>query len=157
LEVVLLFVDNWFKNPIDEKDISIKSSYHWFWQCLAMMPGTSRSAASIIGGTEGLSRKAAAEFSFFSSANYVSVTVYSVFVKTWGKGLLEMKGYEMILQDENHIHLFIGNIVAFVVVLAVKTFISVLTKYGFKFWVGTVIIGIALLIYFILNNGTINC
>jgi undecaprenyl-diphosphatase len=47
----------------------------------------------------------------------LAVTVYSVFVKTWGKGTaVEMKGYEMILQDENHIHLFIiGNIVAFVV------------------------------------------
>ena len=63
--VVLLFVDKWFKNPtvVDEKDISIKKAVMiGFWQCLAMMPGTSRSAASIIGGmTQGLSRKAAAE------------------------------------------------------------------------------------------------
>jgi undecaprenyl-diphosphatase len=52
------------KPTILDERISIKSSYHWFWQCLAMMPGTSRSAASIIGGmTQGL-RKAAAEFFF---------------------------------------------------------------------------------------------
>ena len=155
--IVLLFADNWFKNPtiVDEKDISIKRAITiGFWQCLAMMPGTSRSAASIIGGmTQGLSRKLAAEFSFFLAVpTMLAVTVYSIFVKTWGKGTpTEMKGYEMILQDQNHINLFlIGNIVAFVVaVIAVKTFINLLTKYGFKIWGWyRIIIGIALLIYF---------
>ena len=155
--VVLLFADNWFKNPsiLDEKEISVKKAVIiGFWQCLAMMPGTSRSAASIIGGmTQGLSRKAAAEFSFFLAVpTMLAVTVYSIFVKTWGKGTVtEMKGYEMILQDQNHINLFIiGNIVAFVVALiAVKTFINLLTKYGFKVWGWyRIIIGIALLIYF---------
>src|SRR5690606_1873196 len=136
--VVLLFVDKWFKNPkiLDEKEITIKKAITiGFWQCLAMMPGTSRSAASIIGGmTQGLSRKAAAEFSFFLAVpTMLAVTVYSIFVKTWDN---DLKGYEMILQDQNHINLFIiGNVVAFIVALiAVKTFISVLTKYGFKFW-----------------------
>ena len=155
--VVLLFVDKWFQNPTiqDEKEITIKKAVIiGFWQCLAMMPGTSRSAASIIGGmTQGLSRKAAAEFSFFLAVpTMLAVTVYSVFVKTWGKGTMtEMKGYEMILQHQNHINLFlIGNVVAFVVaLLAVKTFINVLTKYGFKFWGWyRIIIGTALLIYF---------
>ncbi|AWG21125.1 UDP-diphosphatase [Flavobacterium faecale] len=155
--VVLLFVDNWFKNPVilEEKDITIKTAVTiGFWQCLAMMPGTSRSAASIIGGmTQGLSRRAAAEFSFFLAVpTMLAVTVYSVFVKTWGKGTAtEMKGYEMIMQDDNHIQLFVlGNVIAFVVALiAVKTFITVLTKYGFKFWGWyRIIIGIGLLIYF---------
>lgn len=152
-----MFVDRWFKNPriIHEKDITFKTAITiGFWQCLAMMPGTSRSAASIIGGmTQGLSRKAAAEFSFFLAVpTMLAVTVYSVFVKTWGKGTVtEMKGYEMIMQDQNHIILFlIGNVIAFVIALiAVKTFIAVLTKYGFKFWGWyRIIIGIALLIYF---------
>lgn len=155
--IVLLFVDNWFKNPtiVDEKEITVKKAVIiGFWQCLAMMPGTSRSAASIIGGmTQGLSRKASAEFSFFLAVpTMLAVTVYSIFVKTWGKGTpIEMKGYEMILQDQNHINLFIiGNIVAFIVALiAVKTFINLLTKYGFKFWGWyRIIIGIGLLIYF---------
>ena len=155
--VILLFVDKWFKNPKidDEKEITIKKAIIiGFWQCLAMMPGTSRSAASIIGGmTQGLSRKAAAEFSFFLAVpTMLAVTVYSVFVKTWGKeGPTPMKGYEMILQDQHHITLFIiGNVVAFIVALiAVKTFIAVLTKYGFKFWGWyRIIIGIILLIYF---------
>ncbi|MFV0304736.1 MAG: undecaprenyl-diphosphate phosphatase [Moheibacter sp.] len=155
--IILLFVDKWFKNPKidDEKEITIKKALTiGFWQCLAMMPGTSRSAASIIGGmTQGLSRKAAAEFSFFLAVpTMLAVTVYSVFVKTWGKGTTnEMKGYEMIIQDQQHILLFlVGNVVAFIVaMIAVKTFIAVLTKYGFKFWGWyRIIIGIILLIYF---------
>jgi undecaprenyl-diphosphatase len=91
--------------------------------------------------TEGLSRKAAAEFSL-AVPTMLAVTVYSVFCQNMGKGTaVEMKGYEMILQDENHIHLFIiGNIVAFVVLLlAVKT-LSVSLQNGFKFWVGTALL-----------------
>ncbi|MGL5233991.1 MAG: undecaprenyl-diphosphate phosphatase [Empedobacter falsenii] len=161
--IILLFVDKWFKNPKidDEKEITLKKAVIiGFWQCLAMMPGTSRSAASIIGGmTQGLSRKAAAEFSFFLAVpTMLAVTVYSVFVKTWGEDTATpMKGYEMILQDQNHIILFIiGNVVAFIVALiAVKTFIAVLTKYGFKFWGWyRIIIGIILLIYFSYNSPT---
>lgn len=151
--VVLLFVDKWFNKPryFDEKDISIKTAIIiGFWQCLAMMPGVSRSAASIIGGmTQGLSRKAAAEFSFFLAVpTMFAVAVYSVFIKTWDN---DMKGYEMILQDQHHINLFlIGNVVAFIVaMIAVKTFIAVLAKYGFKFWGWyRIIIGIILLVYF---------
>ena len=67
--IILLFIDKFFKNPVvfKEKEISIKSAMIiGFWQCLAMMPGTSRSAASIIGGMQQkLSREVAAEFSFF--------------------------------------------------------------------------------------------
>lgn len=155
--IVLIFVDKWFQNPkiLDEKDIPIKKALViGFWQCLAMMPGTSRSAASIIGGmSQGLSRKASAEFSFFLAVpTMAAVTVYSVFVKTWGKGTInEMKGYEMILQDNFHIMLFlIGNVVAFVVaMIAIKFFIAVLTKFGFKAWGWyRIVIGIILLVYF---------
>ncbi|ATA75612.1 MULTISPECIES: undecaprenyl-diphosphate phosphatase [Capnocytophaga] len=155
--IVLIFVDRWFKNPVifDEKDISFKKAITiGFWQCLAMMPGTSRSAASIIGGmTQRLSRKAAAEFSFFLAVpTMLAVTVYSVFLKTWGKNTATpQKGYEMILATAENTQVFLlGNLIAFVVALiAVKTFISVLTKYGFKFWgYYRIIIGIVLFIYF---------
>ena len=155
--VVLLFVDKWFKNPkiTDEKEIPIKKAFIiGFWQCLAMMPGTSRSAASIIGGlTQGLDRKAAAEFSFFLAVpTMLAVTVYSIFVKTWGEGTAHaQKGYEMIMASNETILVFIiGNIVAFIVaMIAVKSFISVLTKYGFKFWGWyRIVIGIALLVFF---------
>jgi|SRR5690554_4551067 undecaprenyl-diphosphatase len=158
--VVLIFVDKWFKNPriMDEKQISNKNALTiGFWQCLAMMPGTSRSAASIIGGmTQGLSRKASAEFSFFLAVpTMAAATLYSVFLKTWGKGTPnEAKGYEMIFQDNNHIMLFLlGNAVAFVVaMLAIKFFIAVLTKFGFKAWGWyRIVIGILLLVYFLKN------
>ena len=155
--IVLLFADRWFQNPkiLDEKDIPNKKALViGFWQCLAMMPGTSRSAASIIGGmSQGLSRKASAEFSFFLAVpTMAAVTVYSIFVKTWGKGTTnEMKGYEMILQDQYHIMLFLlGNVVAFVIaMMAIKFFIAVLTKFGFKAWGWyRIVIGIILLVYF---------
>ncbi len=159
--VVLLFADSWFKNPKieDEKQMPIKTAVAiGFWQCLAMMPGTSRSAASIIGGmVQGVTRKAAAEFSFFLAVpTMLAVTVYSVFVKTWGKETpTPMKGYEMILSSSENIMVFIlGNVVAFVVALiAIKTFISLLNKYGFKPWGWyRIFVGIALYIYFYLKQ-----
>lgn len=159
--IVFLFVDKWFQNPkiMDEKQITIKKGVIiGFWQCLAMMPGTSRSAASIIGGmTQGLSRKAAAEFSFFLAVpTMLAVTVYSIFVKTWGEGTENaQKGYEMILSSSENIQIFIvGNVIAFIVaMIAIKTFIAVLTKYGFKFWGWyRIIVGIGLLIYFYSNK-----
>ncbi|GEN65551.1 MULTISPECIES: undecaprenyl-diphosphate phosphatase [Chryseobacterium] len=155
--VILLFADKWFKNPKidDEKGITIRNAVTiGFWQCLAMMPGTSRSAASIIGGmAQGLTRKAAAEFSFFLAVpTMLAVTVYSVFVKTWGKETGNpQKGYEMIMASQDHIMIFIvGNVVAFIVALiAIKAFIGVLNKYGFKPWGWyRIFVGVALLIYF---------
>ena len=155
--IVLLFVDNWFKNPNihDEKQISVKKAVTiGVWQCLAMMPGTSRSAASIIGGmTQGLTRKAAAEFSFFLAVpTMLAVTVYSIFLKKWG--IAEEKGYELIMKTDKSFWLFIiGNVIAFVVaMIAVKFFIHILTKFGFKVWgIYRIIIGTALLIYFSIN------
>ena len=154
--VILLFIDQIFtKHTIDdEKDITFKKALTiGFWQCLAMMPGTSRSAASIIGGMQqNLTRKAAAEFSFFLAVpTMLAVTFYSIFVKDWNHNGVEQKGYEMIFATpENTMSFFVGNLVAFVVaVIAIKFFIGVLTKYGFKPWGWyRIIVGILLLIYF---------
>ncbi|SDO67123.1 Undecaprenyl-diphosphatase [Cloacibacterium normanense] len=154
--VILLFIDQIFtKHTIDdEKDITFKKALTiGFWQCLAMMPGTSRSAASIIGGMQqNLTRKAAAEFSFFLAVpTMLAVTFYSIFVKDWNHNGIEQKGYEMIFATpENTMSFFVGNLVAFVVaVIAIKFFIGVLTKYGFKPWGWyRIIAGILLLIYF---------
>lgn len=137
--MVLLFIDAFFKNPKveEEKDISIKQAVTiGFWQCLAMMPGVSRSAASIIGGMQQkLTRKLAAEFSFFLAVpTMCAVTMYSIFLKNWHLDSGDQKGYEMILSTNENITMFIvGNIVAFLVaLLAIKTFVGILNKYGFK-------------------------
>lgn len=152
--IILLFVDKFFQNPTihKEEDITIKKAVAiGFWQCLAMMPGTSRSAASIIGGMQqGLTRQAAAEFSFFLAVpTMLAVTSYSVFLKTYDKSGL--KGFELILRSEENTKMFIvGNVVAFVVsVLAIKFFIEIIKKYGFKPWGWyRIIAGILLLAYF---------
>lgn len=152
--IVLLFIDNYFQNPtiLQEEDITLKKGVIiGFWQCLAMMPGTSRSAASIIGGMQqGLSRKAAAEFSFFLAVpTMFAVTCYSVFLKTYETS--QLKGYELLLQSSQNLKLFaLGNLIAFVVaVIAIKFFIGVIAKFGFKPWgYYRIVAGIALLIFF---------
>ena len=152
--IVLLFIDSKFQNPtiLKEEDITIKKAVTiGFWQCLAMMPGTSRSAASIIGGMQqGLSRHAAAEFSFFLAVpTMLAVTCYSVFLKTYEAS--QMKGYELILKSDEHIQLFLlGNLVAFVVaILAIKFFIEIIKQYGFKPWGWyRIVVGALLLLYF---------
>ena len=152
--IVLLFIDSRFQNPTvaAEEDITIKKAVTiGFWQCLAMMPGTSRSAASIIGGMQqGLTRQAAAEFSFFLAVpTMMAVTLYSVFLKTYDT--THLKGYELLLQSKDNIKLFlIGNVIAFIVaVLAIKFFIGIIKKYGFKPWgYYRIIMGVFLVIYF---------
>ncbi len=156
--VVLIFIDNYFKNPTiaNEEEISIKKAVTiGFWQCLAMMPGTSRSAASIIGGMQqGLTRQAAAEFSFFLAVpTMLAVTTYSLFLKTYE--VSQLKGYELLTQSPDNLKLFVvGNIVAFVVaVIAIKFFIEIIKKYGFKPWgYYRIVSGIGLLIYFSVNK-----
>ena len=118
-----------------------------------MMPGTSRSAASIIGGMQqGLTRKMAAEFSFLLAVpTMLAITLYSIFLKDWNYKGLEQKGYEMILSSNHNLIVFIlGNAIAFVVAaFAIKFFIGFLEKFGFKIWgYYRIIVGFALLLYF---------
>ncbi|NBW28429.1 MAG: undecaprenyl-diphosphate phosphatase [Flavobacteriaceae bacterium] len=152
--IVLLFIDRKFENPTvaTEEDISIKKAVAiGFWQCLAMMPGTSRSAASIIGGMQqGLTRQVAAEFSFFLAVpTMMAVTLYSVFLKTYETS--HLKGYELLFESKDNLKIFlIGNFIAFIVaVLAIKLFIGIIKKYGFKPWgYYRIIMGVFLVIYF---------
>lgn len=156
--VILLFIDNQFKNPTisTEEEITIKKAVTiGFWQCLAMMPGTSRSAASIIGGMQqGLTRQAAAEFSFFLAVpTMLAVTTYSLFLKTYE--VSQLKGYELLTQSSDNLKMFfIGNVVAFIVaIIAIKFFIGIIKKFGFKPWgYYRIIVGILLLAYFSLNK-----
>ena len=142
--IILLFIDNVFKNPeVDkEEDISfLKAIIIGTWQCIAMIPGVSRSAASIIGGMQQkLTRSAAAEFSFF-------LAVPTMLAATGYKLLKYYKDYGGFSANEIK-QLAIGNVVAFVVaLLAIKFFIGFLKKHGFKIWgYYRIVVGIVLLI-----------
>lgn len=151
--VVLLFIDKAFKNPVIEKEEDIKPvKGFWIglWQCVAMIPGVSRSAASIIGGMQQkLTRSLAAEFSFFLAVpTMAAATGYSLVLKNWDMGANELKGYEVIaMSSENIMNFTIGAVVSFIVaMIAIKTFISFLQKNGFKlFGYYRIIIGIVML------------
>jgi undecaprenyl-diphosphatase len=147
--IILLFVDNWFKDAdVDDAD---KISYPTalkigIFQCLAMIPGVSRSGASIIGGmTQKLTRRAAAEFSFF-------LAVPTMFAATAKKLFDFYKDGHTITSQELNL-LLIGNVIGFVVALiAIKTFINFLTKHGFRlFGIYRIIVG-AIIIVMILSG-----
>lgn len=141
--ILLLFIDNVFtQNKIhNEKELSfLKAFIIGCWQCLAMVPGVSRSAASIIGGMQQqLTRHAAAEFSFFLAVpTMLAASGYKLF-----------KYYRQNAGFSNHELqlLAIGNLVAFIVaLLAIKFFIGFLQKHGFKVWgIYRIILGLLLL------------
>ncbi|MDP4600643.1 MAG: undecaprenyl-diphosphate phosphatase [Polaribacter sp.] len=133
--LILLKVDDWFKaneefdaeNPTAHTEISYLTALKiGFFQCLAMIPGTSRSGASIVGGmTQKINRKTAAEFSFF-------LAVPTMLGATLKKSYDYYKaGFELSADQLNY--LIVGNIVAFIVALiAIKSFIDYLSKKGFK-------------------------
>ena len=137
--IVLLFVDKWFNKPAKDQTIKYPTAFKiGLFQCIAMIPGVSRSAATIIGGmSQKLDRKTAAEFSFF-------LAVPTMFAAAGYKLLQNYKS----ITTENIDILIIGNVVAFVVaMLAIKFFISFLTKYGFKvFGYYRIVVGVAILI-----------
>lgn len=142
--IFLLFVDKMFNNPVakEEKDISFKQAFIiGIWQCLAMVPGVSRSAASIIGGMQQkLTRSMAAEFSFFLAVpTMMAATGYKLlkyYTTTGGFTTEEIR------------LLAVGNLVAFMVaLLAIKFFIGFLKKYGFRVWgIYRIVAGILLLL-----------
>ncbi len=139
--ILLLFIDKWL-NPKEETEIDYKKSFKiGLFQCIALIPGVSRSAATIIGGmTQKLTRTQAAEFSFF-------LAVPTMFAASAYKLLKAFKETPEVLQG-NHIQtLLIGNAVAFVVaMLAIKFFIGFLTRYGFKWFAYyRIVVGLVLL------------
>lgn len=148
--ILMLFVDKWFNSPEATDNVTKKNAFIiGFFQCIAMIPGVSRSMATIVGGmTQKLTRKTAAEFSFFLAVpTMAAATGYKLL-----KLLLEPDGVQ-ILQD-NMSTLIIGNVVAFVVaMLAIKFFINYVTKYGFKlFGWYRIILGIAILVFLLTGH-----
>lgn len=137
--IVLLFIDRVFNKPAIEADDQIsyvRAFIVGLWQTIAMIPGVSRSAASIIGGMQQkFTRNLAAEFSFFLAVpTMFAATIYSIFLKTWDHSGIEKKGYEIIFEtSENTFAFFAGNLMAFIVaILAIRFFINYLKVYGFK-------------------------
>ena len=125
--IVLLFVDTWL-NPRHETQVTYPKAFViGLFQCISMIPGVSRSAATIIGGmTQGLTRKQAAEFSFFLAVP----TMFGASILKLYKGF---GNHPEIFQGENLVTLIVGNVVAFIVaMLAIRFFIAYLTKYGFR-------------------------
>lgn len=143
--IVLLFIDSLINNNNKTEVSYVNAVVIGFFQCIAMIPGVSRSAASIIGGmTQGLTRKVAAEFSFF-------LAVPTMFAVTVKKMYDIYKEHPELLSSENIKTYLIGNLIAFVVaLLAIKFFISVLTRYGFKVfgYYRIIVGGIILALYF---------
>ena len=137
-------MDEWFNHTTTEnkKEITYQQAFKiGLFQCLAMIPGVSRSGASIVGGmSQKLSRTSAAEFSFFLAVpTMLGATV---------KKCYDYYKDGFVLSDDQINYLIIGNIVAFIVaLLAIKTFIGFLTKNGFKvFGYYRILAGIVLLI-----------
>lgn len=127
--VFMLFVDKMFNRPDESQEITEKKALAiGFFQCIAMIPGVSRSMATIVGGmAQKLSRKTAAEFSFFLAVpTMFAATAYKML-----KLFLEPGGVEVLSQNISA--LVVGNVVAFIVaLLAIKFFIGFVTRYGFK-------------------------
>ncbi|MGL5112671.1 MAG: undecaprenyl-diphosphate phosphatase [Flavobacterium sp.] len=142
--LILLKVDTWFHHTSaeEEKEITYQQAFKiGLFQCLAMIPGVSRSGASIVGGmSQKLSRTSAAEFSFFLAV--------PTMLGATAKKCYDYYKLGLVLSDDQINYLIIGNIVAFVVaLLAIKTFIGFLTKNGFKlFGYYRIVAGIILLI-----------
>ncbi|MCX7861564.1 MAG: undecaprenyl-diphosphate phosphatase [Bacteroidales bacterium] len=121
--IIFLFVDQWFKHNTYHGEPNYTNAFIiGLFQCIALIPGVSRSAATIIGGlTQKLSRKSAAEFSFFLAVpTMFAASAYKLF-----------KTYHLI-QTSHVQYLIVGNIVSFIVgMLAIKFFIYFLTRHGF--------------------------
>jgi len=136
--IILLFIDKWFNKPKEDQTISYPTAFKiGLFQCISMIPGVSRSAATIIGGmTQKLNRKTAAEFSFF-------LAVPTMFAASGYKLMSNYKAIDL----QNIEILIVGNIVAFIVaMIAIKSFITYLTKHGFKvFGYYRIIVGVAIL------------
>ena len=136
--IFMLFCDKLFNKGTDENKVTEKRAFNiGLYQCISVIPGVSRSMATIVGGmTQGLTRKRAAEFSFFLAVPTMA-----------GATLLDL--LDLFKEDtawattHNITMLLLGCVVAFVVaLLAMKWFVNFLSKYGFKaFGVYRIIVG----------------
>ena len=151
--IILLFVDKWFNKPTitEEKNINYLTAFKiGCFQCLAMVPGVSRSAASIVGGmSQKLNRTAAAEFSFFLAVP----TMFGATLKDlWD--FHKANHLDPAVLQHDIIYLLIGSAIAFVVALmAIRTFITFLEQKGFKlFGFYRILAGLVIIILYYTGN-----
>jgi undecaprenyl-diphosphatase len=146
--IFLIFFDSYFKEKNTSQEPTKKQAFIiGFFQCIAMIPGVSRSAATIVGGMlQGLNRKNAAEFSFFLAVPTMFAASGYKLLKGFKSGTLHLNSHDITL-------LLIGNVVAFAVAfLAIKSFIGILQKYGFKVF-GYYRIALGLILIVLLSSG----
>ena len=154
--IFMLFCDRIFNKGKEENKVTEKRA---FWigliQCISMIPGTSRSMMTIVGGMcQKLTRRRAAEFSFFLAVPTMAAAT--------GMDLLELFiGDEAVgtawATSENITMLLIGSVVAFIVALfAMKWFVNFLSKYGFK-WFGfyRIIVGGFILVWMLTGHSMV--
>ncbi len=153
--IFMLFCDKIFNKGSEQTELTEKRAFYiGLFQCIAMIPGVSRSMATIVGAmSQKLTRKAAAEFSFFLAVpTMFAATAYKML-----KLFLEPDGVQLV--TDNLMTLLLGNVVAFIVaLLAIKFFISFVTKYGFKAfgWYRIIVGGIILAMLLTGHNLTIS-
>lgn len=154
--IFMLFCDAIFNKGRDENEVTEKRAFRiGVIQCVSMIPGVSRSMATIVGGmSQKLTRKRAAEFSFFLAVPTMAAAT--------GLDLLELfVGNEAVggswATAENLILLLVGSVVAFAVaLLAMKWFVSFLTKYGFKlFGWYRIVVGIVILLLLLTGHSLV--
>jgi undecaprenyl-diphosphatase len=142
--VFMLYVDKWFNKPEENQEMDWKRALKiGFFQCIAMIPGVSRSMATIVGGmSTKLSRQNAAEFSFFLAVPTMAAASGYKLMKL----INEPNGVQLL--SDNLLTLIIGNVVAFIVAMAaIKFFIGYVTKFGFKaFGYYRIVVGVVLLV-----------
>lgn len=147
--IVFILIDSWMKKSEtkEEEELSYaKVLKIGFFQCIAMIPGVSRSAATIIGGiTQGLSKRQAAEFSFF-------LAVPTMFAAT-AKKMFDFYQDGITITNDQWLLLGVGNLVGFIVaIIAIKSFINFITKNGFKlFGWYRIIVGAAIIILYFMG------
>ena len=128
--IFMLFCDRIFNKGSEDNKVSVKRAFIiGCWQCLSVIPGTSRSMATIVGGMQQkLTRKNAAEFSFFLAVPTMAGATLLDLLDMFKEGTSWATSNNIML-------LIVGCVIAFVVaMLAMKWFVGFLTKYGFKFF-----------------------
>jgi undecaprenyl-diphosphatase len=154
--IFMLFCDRIFNKGREENQVTERRA---FWigliQCFSMIPGTSRSMATIVGGMcQKLTRRRAAEFSFFLAVPTMAAAT--------GLDLIELfVGDDAVggswATSENLILLAVGCVVAFIVaIIAMKWFVDFLAKYGFKaFGWYRIVVGAFILIWMLTGHSMV--